>query len=276
VVVARRTALGELVLRGEAFGEGLPVVGLHGLTATRRNVFHGSLLLARSGTRLVTYDARGHGDSDPAPRRDAYGYDELVDDLEAVVATVARTPPLLVGVSMGAATALAAALRSQVEAAGLVLVTPPALSRHDEPIPVDELAAALEVGDLDRAASLALPAALAPRWRAVAHAAVRQRFARHRQPRAVADALRVVSRSPLPFAGGDLARLELPVLVVGSRDDADPLHPLADARELAAAIPAAEFVVEDEGRSPLAWQGAQLARVVLAFAERHGLLSRGR
>jgi len=110
----------------------------------------------------------------------------------------------------------------------------------------------------------------------VAHAAVRQRFARHRQPRAVADALRVVSRSPLPFAAGDLARLELPVLVVGSRDDADPLHPLADARELAAAIPAAEFLVEDEGRSPLAWQGAQLARVVLAFAERHGLLSRGR
>ena len=40
---------------------------LHGLTATRRNVVQGSRLLARQGFRLIGYDARGHGESDPAP-----------------------------------------------------------------------------------------------------------------------------------------------------------------------------------------------------------------
>ena len=40
---------------------------LHGLTATRRYVLHGSLALARRGYRQISYDARGHGESAPAP-----------------------------------------------------------------------------------------------------------------------------------------------------------------------------------------------------------------
>ena len=57
-----------VALAGEEVGEGPPVVQLHGLTATRRYVLHGSVALARRGYRLVSYDARGHGESDPAPR----------------------------------------------------------------------------------------------------------------------------------------------------------------------------------------------------------------
>ena len=54
-------------LRGEAAGDGHPIALLHGLTATRRYVVHGSRALARSGFRTLAYDARGHGESDPAP-----------------------------------------------------------------------------------------------------------------------------------------------------------------------------------------------------------------
>ena len=53
---------GDVRLAGEEVGEGPPIVLLHGLTATRRYVLHGSLTLARRGYRLVPYDARGHGD----------------------------------------------------------------------------------------------------------------------------------------------------------------------------------------------------------------------
>ncbi|HEX5909047.1 MAG TPA: alpha/beta fold hydrolase, partial [Thermoleophilaceae bacterium] len=58
---------------------------LHGLTATRRYVLQGSRMLARKGGRLVVgYDARGHGESSPAPDG-LYGYPELVADLEGVL-----------------------------------------------------------------------------------------------------------------------------------------------------------------------------------------------
>ncbi len=71
-------------LRGEAVGEGPPVVLCHGITATRQQLLHGSLALPRAGYEVITFDARGHGESDPAPEGSGYGYPELVADLEAV------------------------------------------------------------------------------------------------------------------------------------------------------------------------------------------------
>ena len=53
--------------------------------------------------------------------------------------------------------------------------------------------------------------------------------------------------------------------MIGSRDEADPQHPLATARRYAEAIPGARLLVEDEGRSPLAWQGGGLSRLLLDF-----------
>jgi hypothetical protein len=54
----------------EEAGEGIPVVLLHGLTATHRYVVMGSKALERSGHHVIAYDARGHGRSDPAPAPD--------------------------------------------------------------------------------------------------------------------------------------------------------------------------------------------------------------
>ena len=113
------------VLRGEAAGEGVPIVLCHGITATRRYVVHGSRLLERSGFRAITYDARGHGESDPAPEGEGYGYPRLVDDLERVVAEqVGSQRFLLGGHSMGAHTAVAYALRHSEQLAGLVVIGP--------------------------------------------------------------------------------------------------------------------------------------------------------
>ena len=60
----------------------------------------------------------------------------------------------------------------------------------------------------------------------------------------------------------------MPVLVVGDRDEPDPAHPLAVAQEYARRLPRAELLVEDEGKSPIAWQGAQLSRAIAEFVER--------
>src|SRR4051812_23738152 len=90
-----------LILRGELAGQGPPVVLLHGLSATRRNVVQGSRALLRRGYRLIAYDARGHGASSPAP---SYGYPELIEDLDSVLDQLGLERIALVGSSMGAAT----------------------------------------------------------------------------------------------------------------------------------------------------------------------------
>src|SRR4051794_26437424 len=110
-------------LEGERTGSGVPVVLLHGLTATRRYVLMGSRYLARAGAELVGFDARGHGASAPAPSAAEYEYADMVGDLEAVVAAVGA-PVVLVGNSMGAATSAAYALAPPEQVAALVQVTP--------------------------------------------------------------------------------------------------------------------------------------------------------
>lgn len=264
-IVRQLPGAGSVTLAGESDGDGPPLVLLHGLSATRRNVVQGSRLLARRGWRLVLYDARGHGRSSPAPARGAYGYGDLVGDLGLLLERHAIERPVLVGSSMGAATAIAWALRHAV--AALVLITPASMGgpRGGEAT-WDRLADALERDGVEGFVRLATPPGSLPeRWRAPVEAAIRQRMERHEHLGAVADALRVVPRSTA-FPGPDaLAGIAAPTLVVGSRDEPDPVHPLAVARQHAERLPDAELVVEDEGDTPLAWQGARLSRRIDRF-----------
>jgi pimeloyl-ACP methyl ester carboxylesterase len=113
-----------VTLSGEEAGEGFPVVLLHGLTATRRYVVMGSRSLERSGHRVISYDARGHGRSSAAPAPDAYTYQLLADDLERVLDSLSVERAVLAGVSMGSHTILSLALRAPQRVAGLVVITP--------------------------------------------------------------------------------------------------------------------------------------------------------
>ncbi|HEX4033272.1 MAG TPA: alpha/beta fold hydrolase [Solirubrobacteraceae bacterium] len=250
----------------ETHGEGPAVVGLHGLTATRRYVLMGSRLLERSGRRVILYDARGHGESPAAPAGD-YGYEALAGDLATVMDAQRAPRALLVGASMGAHTALRLALEEPQRAEGLVIVTPgydPARGGSDFEY-WDSLAAALRDGGVEGFVAAYGLERLPERWRATIETVLRQRIAAHRDQLALADALSAVPRSR-PFEDfGELAQVAVPTLVVGSRDEADPGHPLALARRYADAIPGASFVVEEEGRSPIAWQGGQLSRLLLDF-----------
>ncbi len=72
-------------LRGEVAGDGPAVLLLHGLTATRRYVLHGSAGVERAGFRVIAYDARGHGESSPAHDPAAYTYAHLARDAVSVL-----------------------------------------------------------------------------------------------------------------------------------------------------------------------------------------------
>jgi pimeloyl-ACP methyl ester carboxylesterase len=253
---------GGLVLRGETEGDGPPVVLLHGLTATRRYVLHGSHALPRAGYWTVAYDARGHGESDPAPDPAAYEYSDLVEDLRAVLDGLEIERAVLAGVSMGAHTALRLALEEPERVAALVLITP---AYAGEPHSMRKLADALDERGIDGFLEAWGGDDVAERWRTAAMKNARQRLERHRDLDAVAAALRVVPAS-VPFGGLDaLDSIDAPALVVGSRDEADPTHPLEVAESYAERLPRGELLVEDEGSSPLAWQGARLSKAIAAF-----------
>jgi 3-oxoadipate enol-lactonase len=254
-----------------------PVVLLHGLTATRRYVVMGSRALERSGHRVLSYDARGHGRSTPAPDAGAYGYEHLAADLEAVLDAAGVDRAVLAGASMGAHTAVRVALRRPERVAALGLITP-SFDPSEDRSPAafagwDALARGLREGGVEgfvRAYDLdAVPDA----WRETVEKVLRQRLSAHEHPEAVADALEVVPRS-LPFEDmTELAAITVPTLVVASRDEADPGHPLLVGERYAAAIPEARLVVEQAGpppRSPIAWQGGQLSKELLELIARTG------
>ena len=258
-------------LRGESAGEGPPIVLCHGLTATRVSVVHGSRVFERAGYRTVVYDACGHGESDPAPAGRGYGYPELVDDLEEVVAAaVGDETFLLGGHSMGAHTALGFALRHPHRVAGLVLVGPTYVAPlGPESLAYwDGLAEALERDGVEGfVAYVDREQAIDPAWRDSVLRFTRERMLRHRQLDAVLAALREVPRSR-PFGGlEDLESIDVPALVVASHDRADPGHPYAVAAAYAERLPRAELISEAEGSSPLAWQGGRLSRAIAAFAD---------
>ena len=258
-------------LSGDEAGEGVPVVLLHGLTATRRYVVMGSRALERSGHRVIAYDARGHGRSSPAPTSASYTYEDLGQDLIAVLDDRAIERAVLAGASMGAHTLLWLALHAPERVAGMVVITPaydPALHDREGRFEYwDALADGLRHGGIDGFIKASERPDLPESWRETVEKVTRQRLSQHEHLDAVADALRVVPRSR-PFGSiDDLAGIAVPTVVVASADEPDPGHPQSVGEAYAAVIPGARLVLDEPGRSPIAWQGSQLSRLIAEVAE---------
>ncbi|MEF9901636.1 alpha/beta fold hydrolase [Streptomyces sp. P9-A2] len=102
-------------------GRGL-VVLLHGGGQTRHSWSRAAETLAGDGWTAVTYDARGHGESDWSADRD-YSIEHYIDDLERVLDQVGGgRPACLAGASLGGMTALMGLARRPDLTERLVLV----------------------------------------------------------------------------------------------------------------------------------------------------------
>ncbi|MGH8110886.1 MAG: alpha/beta fold hydrolase [Rhodanobacteraceae bacterium] len=108
-VLSRITTRGGLNLalatRGPAAAP--PLLFAHGFGQSRRAWTRAAETLAALGWRAVTFDARGHGDSDRLPGG-GYRLDQFVDDLLEVTRSL-DAPPVLIGASMGGLLGLAIA-----------------------------------------------------------------------------------------------------------------------------------------------------------------------
>ena len=171
------------------------------------------------------------------------------------------------GHSMGAHTIADLALRDADRLAGVVLIGPAELGTppQDDVLAYwDRLANGLEQDGVEGFLA-AYDQGLDPAWRDILLRIARQRLGAHRHPEGVVRALREVPRTR-PFDGvGELGFLDVPALVVASHDQADSAHPYAVAEAWAEALPQGRLVSEDQGQSPLAWQGGRLSRVIEEF-----------
>jgi pimeloyl-ACP methyl ester carboxylesterase len=100
--------------------DGPPVLLLHGGGQTRHSWSKAHQTLAQEGYRVISLDARGHGESDWIEGGD-YSNQSQVDDLVAVINTL-EAVPALVGASMGGVNSLIACAAYPALASTLILV----------------------------------------------------------------------------------------------------------------------------------------------------------
>jgi pimeloyl-ACP methyl ester carboxylesterase len=97
------------------------VILLHGGGQTRHSWSSTGETLARLGYCVVSYDARGHGESDWS-EESAYTFDDFIEDVEDILAALGADDVILVGASMGGFVALLAEGEGRVDVTAVVLV----------------------------------------------------------------------------------------------------------------------------------------------------------
>jgi non-heme chloroperoxidase len=81
------------------WGQGRPVILLHGWPLSSDTFDDLSIAIAKNGMRAIAYDRRGFGRSDQPFT--GYDYDTLADDLAAVIEATGASDATLLGFSMG-------------------------------------------------------------------------------------------------------------------------------------------------------------------------------
>ncbi|MBG6085520.1 alpha/beta fold hydrolase [Zhihengliuella flava] len=212
---------------------GHPVVQLHGLTSSRRVDSLLDLDLGRglSGTRLLRYDARGHGTSTGRKVPQDYAWPQLADDLlQLLDAYFPGERVHGVGPSMGAATLLHAAVRDPQRFAGLTLLVPPTAWATRTAKSQDYRTAATLIEKRGVGTFVAASAAVARPPATVGSPATEPDVPEGLLP----SVFRGAAVSDLP-AAADIAQIHCPVTILAWIGD--PAHPVSTAEALAQLLP---------------------------------------
>lgn len=200
---------------------------------------------AESVARVVRYDARGHGGCDCGHFEDrAYRWSALVDDM---LRAPGQGPFVAGGASMGAATALYAAVRAPRRIQGLVLVTPPT-AWEARPAQAEKYEAAAELverrgipGYLTALQDAGQPRILAeelPEARTIL-----LRHLRRMDEKVVPSILRGAASSDLP-SRAEVHDVVVPTLILAWTGD--PAHSVSTAETLAEHMVMSELHVADD------------------------------
>jgi len=117
---SRRIRLGDIELAYRIAGRGRPVILVHGLACGQRMWFHQRRRLSNRHT-IVTYDQRGHGQSEAPDDARRYSGAHLARDLAGIVDALGYDKIAVVGFSLGGGPALALAAARPERITHLVL-----------------------------------------------------------------------------------------------------------------------------------------------------------
>lgn len=195
--------------------------------------------------RVVRWDARGHGRSDSTPEPEDYRWEELAADLWALADGLGVERAVIGGVSMGAATALHAAVAAPARVRGLVLMAPPTAwsSRARQARfyrGFAQLIGVVGLGPISWFGDLAARA-VSNDGLAALQRSVTQNL-RRADVHSVQLVLRGAALSDLPEAAR-IAAIAAPTLILAWNQD--PSHPLSTAKTLAQRMPNATLHVAE-------------------------------
>ncbi|WP_185996187.1 alpha/beta fold hydrolase [Nocardioides campestrisoli] len=230
---------------------GAPVVQLHGLTSSRYRdrLLDLDLGLGLSGTRLLRYDARGHGRSTGRQVPEDYRWEALADDLLRLLDHVFPGEAVHgVGPSMGCGTLLHAITRAPERFSALTLVVPPTAWETRAAKSQDYLEAADLVDREGFEAFVAVGAAVVPPPATVG------------APRTVPDVpkellptlFRGAALTDLPPRDG-VARIAVPTTVLAWTDD--PSHPQSTAEALVSLVRGSDLMLASTPEDVARWPG---------------------
>jgi 3-oxoadipate enol-lactonase len=210
--------------------------------------------IGRDRWRRIRYDARGHGESGGGDDPREYGVASLAQDLLGLLDELSIEHAVVGGASLGALTAIEAAVLAPDRVDALVIALPPAAGRARRVPSVMLRGAARTVELVGKSAFLRtaritppptiLRGELAPFARSVVDG-----FDRLDRRRLV-TILRVGAELDLP-PSEVLAAIDLPTLLLGWVSD--PGHPVATIDQLSGAWPQAERHVADDAAAVREW-----------------------
>jgi 3-oxoadipate enol-lactonase len=236
---------------------GRAVVQLHGLTSSRSRDRVLDLDLGRglSDTRLLRYDARGHGHSTGRALPQDYTWPSLADDLLRLLDHWFPGEQVHgVGPSMGTGTLMHAAVRAPERFSGFTLLLPPTAwdTRTEQAGEYRRMAALVEAGRLQE---MLQEGRAAPRPPA---AGGHEDTVPHIREELLPSVLRGAALSDLPDPEA-LAVLDQPTTILAWVGD--PAHPVSTAEALVDLMPRATLEVARTADDVARWPGVLAADI---------------
>jgi pimeloyl-ACP methyl ester carboxylesterase len=230
----------------ETFGDGPPVVWLHGLMGSiERSRLMGESIdgLASHGYRVIEYDARGHGQSTITDSESDYTWTSHADDMLALLDHLEIERAIVGGGSMGAGVSIMLALDHAERVEKLVLHTPPPLADTIEPAQqvFGGLVWLIEQVGVEKATEtvLQLPEYVEMKVNDPAQHEMMSRWLSGLHPKAAPLTTRGLLFGPA-LPAERFGEISCPTLVIGQPDD--QIHPLSTVYRLHEAITGSQVI----------------------------------
>jgi 3-oxoadipate enol-lactonase len=211
-----------------------------------------------AASRVIRWDARGHGESGGTDDSSTYRWDNLAADELALADMLGIDRFVASGVSMGAATALHAAVLAPERIVGLVLVLPPT-AYETRPAQSAEYARGATMIEEHGVEAYVEYVNSKPVPELLRNFADAYRFAPAISAELFPTVLRGAAASDLP-APDDVRAISVPVLLLAWTGDDG--HPISTAERLLELLPGAKLVVAERLRDVVGWTD-----VVASFLE---------